>query len=355
MNDVIAARELLSAHDPLTHGGKALDDLTVERIWRQLLDDIDQGVVSRVRPPLRRETRLVRSAIAAIVVLACALGALAVTGRHASSTHYIALEPLNYSRGIDPAPAGQALNQLAAAARAQPAPIAGGWHYLEIATWSVFQGSDAHDLPPGMPGVAEIWTAADGAQRVVSHSNVPAPSQGLAAWLSAGLPVTGGQTESHVTTAEAAQFPAELSSDPAILRRQLLDADFGSSSLTPARATVELFAAIRDLRAARPIDPTLQSALLRMLAGEPGVVSLGTAIDRLGRVVDAFAVDSDYSGLPTRDILLFDPADGQLLGSERVLTTSAGDLGVQIPSVISYVIYVRDGQVHDDTTVPPPL
>lgn len=357
MSEATEVRDLLTEHDPLTQNIHPLDDLAIERMWRGILDDIDRGRFPETRVPVRRDPRLVRSAVAAVVVALLVLSGLVIVTRHESpsSTHYVALQPLNYSRSANPVSADAPLKELATVAQAQPAAIPGGWYYLETASWSTFGGSDTSDLPVGMPKVLEQWINPDGSVRVVNHFDLPAPASGLKAWLAAGLPLTGGRSEAHSTTTPQQLFPPTLSTDPATLQKQLLEAEVGSDPTGGPPANVELFTAIKDLRASAPIDGSLQAALLRMLAAQPDVVSLGTTADRLGRVADAVAIDSDYSGLETRYVLLFDPTDGQLLGSEDILVKSSGSLGLAIPSVISYVIYVRDGHVRTNTSTPPPL
>lgn len=357
MSDIAEVRDLLREHDPMAQNAAPLDDRAVERMWRSIVSDMKSGVAPQVRPPARHEATLVRSAVAAVVVAACVLGGLAVADRHNSPSafHYVALRPLNYSQTLAPVPAGPVLAHLAAIAKSQPAPMPSGLYYLETASWSTFAGSDVSDVPPGMPNVVEQWIGPDGAQRILNHHDLPAPASGLQAWLNEGLPLTGGRTDEHLAGAAQRQFPDHLSTDPATLENQLLQAELGASRAGAPPTAVELFTALKDLRAARAIEPALESALLQMLADQPGIVSLGTATDRLGRVVDAIAIDSEYSGLPARYVLLFDPNDGTFLGSEDMLTKTAGNLNVPIPSVISYVIYVRDGQVSNDTSRPPPL
>ena len=359
MTDVAAARALLSAHDPLSQQHGELDDLAIEQIWQDLTRRVEVGTRPSVRGPVRRDPRTVRSAVASIVVLALvAVGVAVASGGGHSTRHYVALQPLDYSRALDPVRGAPVLNQLASAAQAQPAAGAGDWYYLESASWSTFAGGDPNARPAGMPTVVEQWIGADGVQRVVTHSDLPAPAAGLDAWLRAGLPLTGGRTQLETGAAAAGQFPAQLSTDPATLEDQLLKAEVGSSSQGAPGSlprTEELIAAVKDLRAQREMTPALQAAVLRMLAAQPSIVSVGTATDRLGRVVQAVALDSSASGLPTRHVLMFDQTTGELLGAEDILTKSAGELGVPIPSVISYVIYVRDGLVRSNTSVPPPL
>ncbi|MFD0636241.1 hypothetical protein ACFQ9X_36405 [Catenulispora yoronensis] len=87
------------------------------------------------------------------------------------------------------------------------------------------------------------------------------------------------------------------------------------------------------------LSPAARAGVLRVLATVPGLLDLGTTTDRAGRAADAFAVEGDYSGLPTRYTLLVDPATGAVLGDEVVLTQSAGGRKVSIPAVIGYDLY----------------
>jgi hypothetical protein len=354
MTDVAEARALLATHDPLSQQSDPLDDLAIERMWQDLTRRAERGAVPTVRGPVRRDPRTVRSAVASIVVLALVATGVAIAAGGGSATrHYVALQPLDYSRALDPVRAAPVLDQLAVAAQAQPQAGVGAWYYLESASWSTFAGSGPSAQPAGMPTVVEQWMGG-GQQRVVTHSDLPAPAAGLDAWLRAGLPLSGGRVETR-TGGAGQQFPDQLSTDPTTLEQQLLEAEVGSDTDGAPPRAEELLTAVKDLRAQRALSPALRAAVLRMLAAQPSIVSLGTATDRLGRVVQAVALDSASSGLPTRHVLLLDQTTGELLGAEDILTTSAGKLGVPIPSVISYVIYVRDGHVRSDTSLPPPL
>jgi hypothetical protein len=103
----------------------------------------------------------------------------------------------------------------------------------------------------------------------------------------------------------------------------------------PAR----LVAAVTDLRREWRLGPAQRAAILQVLAQAPGVRELGGTTDRLGRSGEAFAVESDHSGLPTRYVLVVDASSGELLASEQWLTTDAGQLDVQPPAVIAYTAF----------------
>lgn len=88
-----------------------------------------------------------------------------------------------------------------------------------------------------------------------------------------------------------------------------------------------------------PIDPATRAAILRLLAAQPGVRTVGALQDRAGRHGIGFTTQSDYSGLPTRYMLIFDPTDGRLLSYEEELTSDPGKLNVHVPAVINYQIF----------------
>ncbi len=50
----------------------------------------------------------------------------------------------------------------------------------------------------------------------------------------------------------------------------------------------------------------------------------------------AVLADGDFTGLPARYVLIFNPTTGRLTASEQWLTTSAGKLGITVPASISY-------------------
>lgn len=55
-------------------------------------------------------------------------------------------------------------------------------------------------------------------------------------------------------------------------------------------------------------------------------------------------------GLPRRLVLVIDPGTGRLGSSEEILTTDAGKLGVDVPAVIGYRLFLSRGWTLDDRT-----
>lgn len=152
----------------------------------------------------------------------------------------------------------------------------------------------------------------------------------------ADLPAAGETESDEVFPADQVPrlFPEQLATDAAGLREQL-EAAHPIDTL----GTAELFVALTDLAREQTPVPQTRAALLGLLAEPADVRGLGAMTDRDGRVGQAFAVDSDLSGLPTRYVLIVDPGSGRLLASEQVLTSRAGRLAVDVPAVISYVVF----------------
>ncbi|GAA1248984.1 hypothetical protein GCM10009665_44800 [Kitasatospora nipponensis] len=98
--------------------------------------------------------------------------------------------------------------------------------------------------------------------------------------------------------------------------------------------------AAHDLLTERALTPPQRAALLRLIAGLPGLSLTGTVTDRAGRQGVAFSADSAASGLPTRYTFIVDPDTGRVLGQEATLTESAGQLNVPVPSVVTYDTYL---------------
>lgn len=95
------------------------------------------------------------------------------------------------------------------------------------------------------------------------------------------------------------------------------------------------------------MEPDLLATFYRMLAAEPMVRTFGQVTDRAGRDGVAMGFDSDYSGLPTRYLLIVDPRSGTPLGSEEILTTDPSKLNVEVPAVVGYAVDLAGGNVED--------
>ena len=207
----------------------------------------------------------------------------------------------------------------------------GRYAYRETRGWNLWTevGHNQRVTSAVVPSTTKAWTAADGSGRTVRR------------WVEPGYPPQF-EDETHPADPGALMWPLRsLSADNPTLARQLEEGH------PPENGPYERLVAVDDAYGEMPLPPDVRAAVLRYVARTPGLVLAGRVTDRAGREAIAVAVD-DMSGLPTRHTLLFDPADGRLLGREEMLTTSAGKLNVPIPSVIGYTVYL-DSRYTDTT------
>jgi hypothetical protein len=268
-----------------------------------------------------------RVSLAAVCLTSVAvLGAfLVVVQEHRGARERYAATPvmLTYRLDADRRPAADVLDDLARTAeRATPA-ASGRYEYQKVLTWALLtsvtrEGSDSSLVP----SVRETWRGTDGT--------------GLSRSTADGRTTSGRLSPSSV----------RYSTDPETLATQL--AAGHPTGLGPA----ERFTAVVDLYLDRVPDPALRATILKVLAGERGLENRGTVTDRAGRTGVAISIDSGPGGLPTRYTLIFDPGTGMLLDSEQMLTTTAGELHVRIPSVIEYQVWAARGQVDEPGNLP---
>lgn len=224
------------------------------------------------------------------------------------------------------------LLQLADAAAAVSVPPADGdVRYSASQAWYLHTAVDGENVTSKIvPFTSQVWTRRDGSRRT--------------------LTATPGQTPVTSDLATGLDYDVRrLSTDPTVLTRQL------SKRNTLAKGPVGYVEVIREIWLADPPTPAVQAAMLRLLAGQPGLEFRGAVTDRLGRHGLAVAITSDDAGLPTRHSLILNPTTGMVLGHEEELTTSAGKLNVPIPSVIGYEAWTTTGWVKavGETPTPP--
>jgi hypothetical protein len=98
------------------------------------------------------------------------------------------------------------------------------------------------------------------------------------------------------------------------------------------------------------VSPTLQSALLTILAGQPDVSVQGTTTDRDGR--PGVAVSAIHTGAPdTREVVIFDQKTGMLLDEEDI-ALQAGSLPIKAPATIGYTVWLTRGYTTTTTERP---
>ncbi|MEV0372012.1 CU044_5270 family protein [Streptomyces sp. NPDC050636] len=125
--------------------------------------------------------------------------------------------------------------------------------------------------------------------------------------------------------------------DPEALREHLTTLYGGADAKTP-----QLLLALSTLRQEWTPGPREAAAIVRMLADMGGLHPAGTVTDRLGRRGQAYVYDGpDGSMDATRQMVIFDPATGQLLGSEITFTKDLPDFKIKSGEVLSYEAWMR--------------
>lgn len=300
-------------------------------------------VVPPAAPPVPRQAVAVRRpgrlglAVALATVLVLALS-VAVLGRElgldrpAGGAFAATPAPLRYTPAGEDAAA--ALRRVADRTAALPDTTGDGRYALvETRSWdlSTLVDGDRRVTSAVVESRTSTWIADDGSGRRARMYQVP-----------------GERPHVDDTTSSAGglslMWPLRsLPADDAALAREL------ERGHPVENGPAERLVAIGDAYRQMPLPPAVRAAVLRYLATTPGLMLTGRVVDRAGREGLAVSVDSDHSGLPTRYTLIFDPADGRLLGSEDTLTTTAGKLGVRVPSVIAYTVFL-DGSRYTDST-----
>jgi hypothetical protein len=137
-----------------------------------------------------------------------------------------------------------------------------------------------------------------------------------------------------------------LSRDPAKLRARLLTGKVEGGPPGPSEA----FTQVGDLLRETDAPPALRAALYRAAAGLPGVKSLGTVTDKLGRRGVGLAFDSHG----VRHELIFSARTSALLAEQEVLVSSVHRLHAVRGEALEWSAYSA-GQIVNRLPAPPPF
>jgi hypothetical protein len=297
----------------------------------------------RGRAAMRRRTVL----IGAAATLVAAVGLVAVDPFGSTGVAVAATPALLDGELQAGTPAKARLLALATAAARDASLLGdvGSTHSVHTSTWDLSTRVDGDTVRSAVvPEETDLLWAGDQPGRItVRTGQTYFPSEShRQAWEHAGKPGKPGQVirdEALAPGGYTSMFTYPLPTNPA----QLLAA-FEAGHPIDVDGTGALVTAVRDLYKETVPVPALRSSALQLLAGRGDVVWLGDLKDRAGRSAQAFAVDTSYTGLPQRQILMFDTVTGTLLASEDLLTKTAGALGVAVPSVISYTLFFPTGR-----------
>lgn len=234
-----------------------------------------------------------------------------------------------------------ALTRVAEAAAAQPAPsgglpfqyverreitldttVAGGgaWSVLDSSLnreWIAADGSGLvrRELAAPQwagPGDREAWEAA-GRIPFLAHGWAPSSEERKLPAGHFAEAVYGGPDLSKLPTdpGELAAWLERLVNDPA--------ADRGAGNGFPV--PVKTLTVVAELLDNPLASPELRAALYEAEGLIPGIEYYGNMTDAIGRHGVAVGAESTNSGVPTRYLLIFDPRNSQVLGTEEILRT----------------------------------
>jgi len=251
------------------------------------------------------------------------------------------------AREVSTANAAALLNDLAIVAAAQPAaPTSAGYLYTKVeATYQntmVLRGGEV--IATLAPRTREMWIARDGSGRIRETAGdvIFLSERGRVAWVAMGSPqlartANGDFGPGGLGYEDLTRLPTDPPALAEVIRERAARADPPLDD--------EMFVVIGDLLRQPGAPPALRSALYKIAAGIPGVELVGDARDHSGRQGVAVAMTSTYTGLRTRNSLIFDPRTSALLGEEHVLLEPAAWIDAPPPVVVGYAVYLESRTV----------
>jgi hypothetical protein len=245
---------------------------------------------------------------------------------------------LAFRADTGPASERAAIAALTANAARLPGLGHGRFLYVRSRNWSIGTTAGGKNAcTVFVTAERQQWIARDGSGRQASRTTSLTPGDAC------GTGEKLGSRDSRYGPGQLSlMYPKTLSSDPAMLRKQL------NVGHPVSNGPAEFLVAVNDLYLEQPVPPTVAAAIVGLVSQEPGIHYDGTTTDRAGRPGIGFSLESSYSGLPTQYLVVFDAKTGQLLDSEQILNKRAGELNIPIPSVIGYDLYLKSGVTNHD-------
>ncbi|MDR7302353.1 CU044_5270 family protein [Haloactinomyces albus] len=324
-------RELLGSLDPMRDDERAAGVPPVPA----RITGVEPSAARRKRPRARIRRAILAGAAAAVLLAGGLMWTSAGPSTpegHAATPPLLKITPPQQDR-----PAAQRLHAIAdrAAASGVPDGATGRTEYIRMKNWYLHSQIDrSGTISAIQPQMRESRRHPDGSGRTVIRKQPPRfrSEAGREQW--AGDTSDSKRVHRWSAGERTTPWDGRPPTDTDALRSWLRQRPSGQSE--PLRT----FSAITDLLRNRVLLPEERAAVLRVLAELPGLRYNGTTHDRADRPGQAFSLESDDSGLPTRYTLILDPGTGRFLGYEEMLTTSAGALNVPVPSVITYETYL---------------
>jgi hypothetical protein len=316
-----------------------------ERDLARILSDSD-GSGSGPREP--RRARVGRAA--AVLAVACVLATVFVVIRPGTGSDPAAAArtPAMLSRqdnggellSATGADATAELGDLADRAERQPEPAGGPVQLIGRSSWllSTDEGAPGHSVI--VPTVSLQYFQPDGTVRAIERRSRPLGADGRLTDSFGQWSTTPSRSDETFDGPETGpEYADELSLRPSALARSMIDDEAACRDI---RAYC-LFTGFTFLHYNYVLRPSLNAALWRTLATEPGFRFLGTTVDRVGRTAVAFsAAGADPS---RKVVLLADPETGAFLGSEEVLVRDSRELGLEAPAVVEFTALEESSRV----------
>jgi hypothetical protein len=266
------------------------------------------------------------AAAASIAMLVAALFALTDFGRAVPGSVAAPPQLVTTPLGDD---LGEVLTELAARARAQPAPVT-LTQTVSLETWSAQVEADSpvssYYVQPEevdknwVPDRSGSWKSCAGDVRY----GVPGPRDS---------PLEPGTTLRDDAYGPG-DFPLAFPDTPPDDALELDTYIRGASALPARPETIDYFAAIEGMRYDRTLTGPQTAAALDLLGRLPDVTLAGTVTDRLGR--QGIAIQTERSSGTHRMLLIFSPESGLLISSESVYLGGIADYALNYPTVLNY-------------------
>jgi hypothetical protein len=245
--------------------------------------------------------------------------------------------------------AAAVLNDLAAVAALQPAPVPGtapGYRYAKTdSMYLSMMGAQGGEIIAALvPKVRTMWIAPDGSGRIreTAGEMVFLSEHSRSAWQAAGSPPLGGAINRDfgprgLSFEDLSLLPTDPGALANVIRERAQRAD--------PPLYDEMFVVVGDLLREQTAPPQVRAALYKVAAGIPGVELVDQVQDRSGRQGVAVAKTSTYTGVKRRHVLIFDPTTSAHLAEEDVILEPVSWIDAKPPVVIGYATYLESGIV----------
>ena len=348
MNDLDLVRRQMASIDPVPdlpagdRAGSPHARALLERIVVTPRSTLTIGARSGGRQEPRPTTGrwVLAGAVTTVLVLA---GAIALWPG-AAAPAVAATPPLLPISTTERSAGAPVLEAIAAAADALPdEPVTGPYRYVHTEGWAL-NSAVTDDGTTSVLASRQIqaWVRPDGTGRYRTVPGVDLVDR------------VGSQETLEAALGERATRDLTITPDTAQPLPDLERLDFTdpvafalsvdptvNAALPPDTLLIE---AITNLFASQPLPPAVRAQVWRLLASTPAATYRGRVQDRAGRTGDVITREDDGSahGLAGRDVLVINPATGQLLEADHVLT-EAGKLNIDVPAVITMTVYLDHG------------